>query len=123
MYDRPASVGETQGRPVGREGCRASMAVVLITGCGSGIGRVTAQRLAELGHNVHAGVRRGDQAPSADRARAAGSLTYVPLDVTDPAQAQRAVTDVLAEFGRVDALVNNAGSSMFAALEETSDDD
>jgi NAD(P)-dependent dehydrogenase (short-subunit alcohol dehydrogenase family) len=98
------------------------MAVVLITGCGSGIGRVTAQRLAELGHNVHAGVRHGDQAPPG-RARAVGSLTYVPLDVTDPAQAQRAVTDVLAEFGRIDALVNNAGSSMFAALEETSDDD
>jgi NAD(P)-dependent dehydrogenase (short-subunit alcohol dehydrogenase family) len=99
------------------------MAVVLITGCGSGIGRVTAGRLVELGHNVHAGVHRGDQALQPDRPRAVGSLTYVPLDVTDPAQAQRAVMDVLARFGRIDALINNAGSSMFSALEETSDDD
>jgi NAD(P)-dependent dehydrogenase (short-subunit alcohol dehydrogenase family) len=57
------------------------MAVALITGCGSGIGRVMAGRLAELGHNVHAGVRRGDKAPSADRERAVGSLTYISISL------------------------------------------
>lgn len=100
------------------------MATVLVTGCGSGIGRVTAARLFELGHDVYAGVRKSDQLV----ARSAGpdgrgSLRWVPLDVTMRDQVEGAVSGLRQEFGRVDAVVNNAGQSMFAALEETSDDD
>src|SRR3954462_15767862 len=99
------------------------MASVLVTGCGSGIGRVTAERLCELGHDVYAGVRRPEELDRPNRTTGNGSLRWVPLDVTNPEQVASAVSGLAEEFGRVDAVVNNAGQSMFAALEETSDDD
>jgi NAD(P)-dependent dehydrogenase (short-subunit alcohol dehydrogenase family) len=100
------------------------MATVLVTGCGSGIGRVTATRLFELGHDVYAGVRKADQvAARSVGPDGRGSLRWVLLDVTAPDQVEAAVSGLKQEFGHVDAVVNNAGQSMFAALEETSDED
>lgn len=85
---------------------------VLITGCSSGFGRLTAKLLAGQGHRVFAGVRaaRGRNATAAgdlgEWARRAGlALTVVDLDVTDDASVSAAVEVA----GGVSVLVNNAG--------------
>jgi NAD(P)-dependent dehydrogenase (short-subunit alcohol dehydrogenase family) len=92
---------------------------VLITGCSSGIGRVTAERLAENGWTVYATARRPD--PFADLAEK-GCRT-LQLDVTDDASARAAVAAVEEAEGAVGVLVNNAGYAQQGALEATPLDD
>ena len=100
------------------------MSVVLITGCGSGIGRASALYLARRGHAVFAGVRRPESGDGLKREAGDGSsITPVRIDVRDPSRVDHAVSEVLAAAGRIDVLVNNAGISMFAATEEISDED
>ena len=83
---------------------------VLITGASSGFGRDTAEMLAKAGHRVFASVRdaAGRNRESAEELRAHG-IVVVELDVTDDASIDAAVAGVLAEAGRIDVLVNNAG--------------
>jgi NAD(P)-dependent dehydrogenase (short-subunit alcohol dehydrogenase family) len=87
--------------------------VTLVTGGNKGIGREIAAQLAALGHTVIIGSRslaRGEEA--AATLRATGSdVTAVALDVTDPASVAAAAQSILAQHGRLDALVNNAGIS------------
>ena len=87
--------------------------VVLITGCSTGIGRATAERLARGGHTVYATARRLES--MADLA-AAGCRTLA-LDVTDEASMSAAVGQVVSEHGAVGVLVNNAGYSQSGAIE------
>jgi NAD(P)-dependent dehydrogenase (short-subunit alcohol dehydrogenase family) len=85
--------------------------VALVTGASSGLGVAFAQALAEAGADVVLGARRVDKlAETAELVRAAGrrALT-VATDVSDPADCQAMVDAAMAEFGRVDVLVNNAG--------------
>jgi NAD(P)-dependent dehydrogenase (short-subunit alcohol dehydrogenase family) len=85
--------------------------VALVTGANKGIGRATAERLAELGMAVVVGARdarRGEEAARALRAQGADARA-VALDVTDPATARAAAERIDAAFGRLDVLVNNAG--------------
>jgi NAD(P)-dependent dehydrogenase (short-subunit alcohol dehydrogenase family) len=86
---------------------------VLITGCSTGIGRATAQRLAAAGHTVYATARREE---SVADLRDAGCRTLA-LDVTDESSMQAAVDRVVSEHGAVGALVNNAGYSQSGAVE------
>jgi NAD(P)-dependent dehydrogenase (short-subunit alcohol dehydrogenase family) len=87
--------------------------VVLITGCSTGIGRATAERLARGGHTVYATARRLESiADLAD----AGCRTLA-LDVTDEASMSAAVEQVVGEHGAVGVLVNNAGYSQSGAIE------
>ncbi len=86
---------------------------VLVTGCSSGIGRATAERLVGAGHTVYATARRLD---SIEDLAAAGCRTLV-LDVTDEASMQTAVAAVEEAEGAVGALVNNAGYSQSGAVE------
>src|SRR4051812_2118287 len=88
---------------------------VLITGCSSGIGRATAERLAGNGYTVYATARRPE---SIDDLAAKGCKTLA-LDVTDEGSMKAAV----AEVGTVDALVNNAGYSQSGAAESVRMDD
>jgi NAD(P)-dependent dehydrogenase (short-subunit alcohol dehydrogenase family) len=93
--------------------------VVLITGCSTGIGRATAERLATHGHTVYATARRPESIADLE---ARGCRTLA-LDVTDEASMRTAVEQVVAEHGAVDALVNNAGYSQSGALETLDLDD
>ena len=98
--------------------------VVLVTGASSGFGRLTAEALARRGHAVFAGVResagRNLDAAGGLRALAEGQglhLRVVDLDVTDDASAERAVGEVAGAEGRIDAVVNNAGSAYLGPIE------
>jgi NAD(P)-dependent dehydrogenase (short-subunit alcohol dehydrogenase family) len=85
---------------------------VLITGCSTGIGRATAERLAGDGWNVHATARRPE---SIEDLAERGCKTHV-LDVTDESSMESAVRAV-EEDGPIGALVNNAGYSQSGAIE------
>ncbi len=91
-----------------------STKVALVTGASSGIGEATALELKEAGFVVYAAARRTDRMLPL---REAG-LRTVALDVTDEASATSAVEGILAEQGRIDVLVNNAGYGSYGALEE-----
>jgi len=79
----------------------------IVTGASSGIGAATARMLEEEGARVLRVSRRGD----------------FSCDVTEPDAAERVLAECLDRFGRVDVLVNNAGTSRAAALEELTEDD
>ncbi len=93
---------------------------MLITGCSSGFGLCAARLLAERGDTVYATVRNPARAEKLKAARDSGlPIRIVSLDVRDAQRAEAVVTEMIDEGG-VDALVNNAGVSMFAAVEEVS---
>ena len=86
--------------------------VALVSGCSSGIGRLTARRLARAGWLVYAGQRSPDADPHPP------GLRSVPLDVTDSAQLRSAIDLVASQCGRLDALVNNAGVDSLGSVED-----
>jgi NAD(P)-dependent dehydrogenase (short-subunit alcohol dehydrogenase family) len=85
---------------------------VVITGCSTGIGRATAERLAADGWNVHATARRPE---SIEHLRERGCQTHA-LDVTDERSMESAVAEV-GKGGPIGALINNAGYSQSGAIE------
>jgi NAD(P)-dependent dehydrogenase (short-subunit alcohol dehydrogenase family) len=87
---------------------------VLITGCSSGIGWATAERLAKRGWTVYATARDVEAiAPLEER-----GCRLIPLDVTDEGSMRRAVEEVEEAEGAVGVLINNAGYSQSGAVEE-----
>jgi 3-oxoacyl-[acyl-carrier protein] reductase len=88
--------------------------VALITGAGSGIGRATAVALADSGFDVVINYSRSDAAAneSAKQAKEKGAKTLLlKCDVSDDPSVRKMLTAVEQEFGRLDALVNNAGTT------------
>jgi NAD(P)-dependent dehydrogenase (short-subunit alcohol dehydrogenase family) len=82
--------------------------IALVTGATRGIGHEIARRLAEAGATVLLGARDPERGRAA-AARLAGDVHAVALDVTDQRSIEAAVAAIDAEYGRLDALVNNAG--------------
>ncbi len=91
---------------------------VLITGCSTGIGRATAQRLAQGGWTVYATARRLESIADLEQA---GCRTLA-LDVTDEQSMRTAVATVQDVQGAVGVLVNNAGYSQSGPLEQVPPD-
>jgi NADP-dependent 3-hydroxy acid dehydrogenase YdfG len=86
---------------------------VLITGCSSGIGYATAERLLDDGYAVYATARR----PESIEALAAKGATTLALDVTSEESMTEAVNRVIEAEGGVGVLINNAGYSQSGAVE------
>ncbi|WP_021025485.1 SDR family oxidoreductase [Comamonas sp. B-9] len=85
--------------------------VILITGASSGIGEATAKLLAAHGATVVLGARRVDKLGQivADIQNAGGVAEALALDVTQRAQLQAFADHALNRYGRIDAIINNAG--------------
>jgi NAD(P)-dependent dehydrogenase (short-subunit alcohol dehydrogenase family) len=98
--------------------------VVIVTGASSGLGVSFARGCAESGADVVVSARRADRlADTAELVRGTGRAALaVTTDVSDPKQCQALIDAAMAEFGRVDVLINNAGiGTAHPATRETPD--
>ena len=94
----------------------------IVTGAGSGIGRCTAHELAALGARVALVGRRIEKLEAVAReiADVGGSANVYAADIREEERVREVVRSALADFGRLDFLVNNAGGQFFAPLETIS---
>jgi NAD(P)-dependent dehydrogenase (short-subunit alcohol dehydrogenase family) len=94
------------------------MAVVIVTGASSGIGRATAARLGRSGHTVVLAARRADEltALAGEITAGGGTAVAVPTDVRDPDALTALVARARELTGRIDGLVNNAGIGGIASI-------
>lgn len=93
--------------------------VALVTGASSGIGEATAVELAAAGFVVYAAARRVERM----QPLTAHGIHPIAMDVTDDASLIAGVDQIVAEQGRIDVLVNNAGYGSYGALEDVSMDE
>lgn len=100
--------------------------IVLITGASSGFGRLTAESLARAGHTVYASIRdvAGKNAQNAADMAAMPDIDIRPieLDVQSVDSTNAAVAKIIAESGRIDVLVHNAGHMMYGPAESFTPD-
>lgn len=98
--------------------------VVLVTGASRGIGKRLAGKLARLGAKLALTARSADDlAKLASELRAAGAdADTFPADLTDAADRERLVNDVVARFGALDVLVNCAGVCSFGEFSTSSEE-
>ncbi|MGZ2381636.1 SDR family NAD(P)-dependent oxidoreductase [Rhizobium leguminosarum] len=101
-----------------------SKQVIVITGASSGFGALTARALAKAGHTVYAGMRatEGRNAPAvADAAEFAKEnnvdLRSVELDVASDASVVSGIARIIADAGRLDVIIHNAGHMSFGPAE------
>jgi len=96
--------------------------VAIVTGGGSGIGRCAAHELAALGARVALVGRRIEKlaAVREEIAQAGGEALCFPLDIREEDSVKTSIAKILADLGRIDMLVNNAGGQFAAPLESIS---
>jgi NAD(P)-dependent dehydrogenase (short-subunit alcohol dehydrogenase family) len=90
---------------------------VLITGCSSGYGEAAAKLFASRGWNVIATMRNRDDGRRLSDLK---NILVLRLDVQDQDSIDKAITEAISRFGRVDAVVNNAGYGLFSPFEPLS---
>ena len=86
----------------------------LVTGASSGIGEETARTLHKLGYTVYAAARRTDRLEQLTPT----GIHALTMDVTDDESMSSGIEKIIAETGRIDVLVNNAGYGSFGAIED-----
>lgn len=99
--------------------------VTIITGASAGIGLELARQLSVKGSGLVLAAREPSllEAARAECALLGARVVAVPTDVSDQEQCRRLIETCLAEFGRIDMLLNNAGISMHARFDELRDID
>lgn len=99
--------------------------VALVTGAGKNLGKVIALALAEAGADVAVASRTlSEIQKTAEEIREKGKKALaIPLDVTNFAQVESAVRQIVSEFGRIDILVNNAAVRSYKPLLEMSENE
>lgn len=97
--------------------------VVILTGASTGIGEALAHQLAEDGAWLVLAARNAQklETVAADCRARGGRALVVPTDVTDEDECRELVERTVAEYGRVDTLINNAGLSMWMKFEDVED--
>jgi 3-oxoacyl-[acyl-carrier protein] reductase len=95
--------------------------VVAITGASAGIGRATARELAGAGANVVLGARRRERLEAIE-AEFPGQAMAVEMDVRSPDDCRRLIHQAVERFGRLDALVANAGIGMYGGILDNTDE-
>lgn len=95
--------------------------VAVVTGAGAGLGRAVALRFADAGaHVIAVSLHAHELDEVRDTAARRGlAITTMPADVSDAARTAEVARDVLAGYGRIDVLVNNAGIICVKPIEET----
>jgi NADP-dependent 3-hydroxy acid dehydrogenase YdfG len=96
--------------------------VVAITGASAGIGQATARELARAGARVVIGARRRERLDAID-AEFPGQVAAVQMDVRKPEDSRRLVATAIERFGRLDALIANAGMGMYGGILDRSDEE
>ncbi|WP_028060900.1 SDR family NAD(P)-dependent oxidoreductase [Candidatus Solirubrobacter pratensis] len=94
--------------------------VIVVTGASSGFGALTVRALARAGHTVYAGIREtaGRNAPAVEQlGRDGEGARAIELDVASQESADAAIARILAEQGRLDAIVHNAGHMVLGPAE------
>lgn len=98
-----------------------SRKIILVTGSSSGFGRLTAEALGRAGHTVYASMRdikgRNAENASALSSIAGSDLRPIELDVQSEPSVNAAVGAIIADCGRIDVVVHNAGHMMFGPAE------
>jgi NAD(P)-dependent dehydrogenase (short-subunit alcohol dehydrogenase family) len=93
--------------------------VIFITGTSTGFGKLTTTTLAKAGYNVIAGMRDidGKNAAVANELSQLPNVDVVEIDITKDDSVKNAFANMLAKYGRIDVLVNNAAVAGFGLLE------
>ena len=94
-----------------------------MTGASRGIGRAIARRLSSCGAAVVLLARESGELEESQRECAASGSIALPTDLRRPEQIRDAFANVTAEFGRLDALVNNAAIAIPNRIEDVTDDE
>ncbi|CAN5459674.1 SDR family oxidoreductase [soil metagenome] len=99
--------------------------IMVLTGASSGIGLCTAQLAAERGARLVLVARSGDVLEQlvAEIAANGGTAIAAVADVADRAQMDEVARIAIAEFGRIDTWINNAGVSVYGRLDQVSEED
>lgn len=95
--------------------------VVAITGASAGIGAATARALVAEGAKVVLGARRVARLDQMVE-ELGGSAVAVEMDVRDPAGSRRLIAEAIGKFGRIDAVVANAGIGAYGGIMDLSDE-
>lgn len=100
--------------------------VILVTGASKGIGAAVAQHVAGAGASVivnYAGSQQAAEAVVSTIRQAGGQAVAIQADVSQPGDVKRLFDAAIAEYGRIDGLVNNAGIMITKLIKDTTDEE